>query len=136
MLTAKIKKELRKQASEAAKKAYSPYSNVLVGSSILTDKDEFFSGCNIENSSFGATVCAERVAIFHAIKTNPKNKIKLIYIYTDAGWPPCGICRQVLAEFSAKELKVIIGNKKGEEKVYTLDEIFPLAFTPDHLIKK
>jgi len=125
-------KILRSQAIKASQLAYAPYSKVQVGCALLTSKGKIFTGQNIENSSYGATVCAERVAIFTAINSG-EMKIKKIYIYTQNGWPPCGICRQVMSEFASKKLTVIIGNKKGEEKIMSLNEIFPLAFTPDHL---
>ena len=64
-----------------------------------------------------------------------KKSIKRVYVYTVEGWPPCGLCRQVMSEFAHKDLEIIIGNKKGEEKTYSFNTLFPLAFTPDHLIK-
>ena len=125
-------KKLRKLAVEASNKAYSPYSGALVGSAILTSDQTFYSGCNIENSSYGATICAERTAIFKAVSDGHK-RIDKIYIYSKDGWPPCGMCRQVLSEFASKELEVIIGNANGEEKIISFSEIFPIAFTPEHL---
>ena len=123
---------LRKIAMEASQKAYSPYSNALVGSAILTSEGKVFSGCNIENSSFGGTVCAERVAIFKAISES-KCSIKQVYVYTKDGWPPCGMCRQVMSEFASPDLEVIIGDASGKEKVMKFSDLMPLSFTPDHL---
>ena len=124
--------QLRENAITASKNAYSPYYKVLVGSAVLTQNEEIYSGCNIENSSYGATVCAERVAIFKAISEKKVN-IAALYVYTDEGWPPCGMCRQVLSEFASNETLIIIGNKNGEEKISTLKELFPNAFTPKYL---
>ena len=93
---------------------------------------EFFSGCNIENSSYGGTICAERVAIFKAVSAGHR-KLKKVYVYSKAGWPPCGMCRQVIAEFADKNLEVIIGDAKGHKKRLKFKQIFPLAFTPEHL---
>lgn len=124
--------ELRKLAQKAAARAYSPYSKAKVGCALQTSSGKIFVGQNIENSSFGATVCAERVAIFNAL-TAGESTLEKIYIFTDAGWPPCGICRQVMTEFASKKLIVIIGDKDGAEKTLTLEQIFPLAFTPSHL---
>jgi cytidine deaminase len=129
----KIKK-LRKLAYKASTLSHSPYSKAKVGSAVEMSDGSLFSGCNIENSSFGGTICAERVAIFKAISEGKKS-IKRVYVYTVEGWPPCGLCRQVMSEFAHKDLEIIIGNKKGEEKTYSFNTLFPLAFTPDHLIK-
>jgi len=122
--------KLRELAIEASKNSHSPYSNAQVGSAIQMKSGQYFSGCNIENSSFGGTVCAERVAIFKAVSQNEKS-ISKIYVYTKAGWPPCGLCLQVMTEFSDNELEVIIGNEAGEEKKVLIKDLLPLAFTPD-----
>ena len=122
--------KLRELAIEASKNSHSPYSNAQVGSAIQMKSGQYFSGCNIENSSFGGTVCAERVAIFKAVSQNEKSIAK-IYVYTKAGWPPCGLCLQVMTEFSDTELEVIIGNEAGDEKSVLIKDLLPLAFTPD-----
>ena len=125
--------DLRTAAIEASRKAYSPYSKALVGSAILTVDGKVYSGCNIENSSFGGTVCAERVAIFKAI-SEQKTKIKQVYVYTKDGWPPCGMCRQVMSEFADPNLEIIMGDEAGKETVMKFSDLMPLSFTPDHLI--
>lgn len=126
-------KEMREVAKDFALRAHSPYSHAKVGAAVLTSKNKIFGGCNIENSSYGGTVCAEQVAILKAISEGQK-ELLLIYIYTTAGWPPCGICRQIMSEFSAKNFKVIIGDSKGKESLFDFKkEILPLAFTPTHL---
>lgn len=126
-------KKLRKQAMQQSKQAYSPYSKALVGCALLTGSKKIFVGQNIENSSFGATVCAERVAIFNAI-TKGEKIFQHLYVYTEEGWPPCGMCLQVMAEFAHPErLFVTLGNKKGMERTFLLKELFPLAFTPEFL---
>lgn len=127
-------KKLRELAIGASKLAHSPYSNAKVGSAIETTSGKVFSGCNIENSSFSATLCAERVAIFKAVSEGEKS-LKSVYVYTKDGWPPCGMCLQVISEFATNETQVIIGNDKGEEKVLKFKELMPNAFTPDHLKK-
>ena len=126
---------LRQKAIEAAQKSHSPYSCAQVGSAIVTEDGTVYGGCNIENSSFGGTVCAERVAIWKAISEGHR-RIKLVYVYTDAGWPPCGLCRQVMSEFATGDLQVVIGNKNGEEQLWKFTDLLPLAFTPEHLTKK
>lgn len=127
--------DLRKKALEAAQHSHSPYSQVKVGSALVTADGSVFSGCNIENSSFGGTVCAERVAIWQAVSAGHR-QISQLYVYTDDGWPPCGLCRQVMAEFASADLTIIIGDKKGQERHWKFSDLLPLAFTPDHLIKK
>lgn len=127
--------DLRKKAFEAAQQSHSPYSLAKVGSAIVTEDGTVYGGCNIENSSFGGTVCAERVAIWKAVSEGHKH-IKRIYVYTDAGWPPCGMCRQVMAEFAAPDLEIVIGDKAGKEQVWKFKDIMPMAFTPEHLTKK
>ncbi len=130
-----IIQELREAASTASKHAYSPYSKACVGSAVLTSENKIYSGCNIENSSYGGTVCAERVAIFKAI-SEKKVLLSKVYVYSKDGWPPCGLCRQVISEFAANDLEIIIGNEKGEEKRIKFIDLMPLSFTPDYLDRK
>lgn len=128
------KSDLRKIAKDASKKAHSPYSKAKVGSAIQMTSGNVYDGCNIENSSFGGTVCAERVAIWKAISEGEKS-IDKVYVYTKDGWPPCGLCLQVMSEFAGKNLEIIIGNEKGEEKMHKFKELLPNAFTPENLKK-
>ena len=130
----KTNQELRAKAKEASTHAYSPYSKALVGSAILTSDDTIYSGCNVENSSYGGTVCAERVAIFKAVSEKPLRLTK-VYVYSKDGWPPCGMCRQVISEFATPELEIIIGNDQGEETIMKFSDLMPLSFTPDKLLK-
>ncbi len=127
-------KLMRDMSIDVAQKAYSPYSKAKIGSTVLTVEKKYFSGCNVENSSYGATVCAERVAILKAV-SNGFIKISKIYIYSKDGWPPCGMCRQVLSEFATNDLEVIIGDKEGNERFFKFRDLFPEAFTPEHLKK-
>lgn len=126
-------KKLRTLAVEASKKAYSPYSKVQVGCALETSDGSLYSGCNIENASYGGTICAERVAIFKAV-SEKKMKLSKIYVFTKEGWPPCGMCRQVMSEFADDQLEVIIGNEKGEEVKIKFKDLMPLSFTPNHLL--
>ena len=102
---------LRKLAIEASKNAYSPYSKAMVGSALITSDGSIYSGCNVENASYGGTICAERVAILKAV-SDKKMKLKKIYVYTKEGWPPCGMCRQVMSEFADKDLEIIKSSVK------------------------
>ncbi len=127
--------ELRDAAFQAAQKSHSPYSRAQVGSAVLTSDGKIYEGCNIENSSFGGTVCAERVAIWKAVSEG-HTRIKRVYVWTEAGWPPCGLCRQVMAEFADPDLEVAIGDKNGTVRTLKFADLLPLAFTPEHLTKK
>lgn len=125
--------KLRALALEASKNAYSPYSKAHVGSAVETSDGSIYTGCNIENASYGGTICAERVAILKAV-SEKKMKLTKIYVYTKEGWPPCGMCRQVMSEFAADDLEVIIGNEAGHETKMKFKDLMPLSFTPDHLV--
>lgn len=129
-------KELIKKAIEAREKAYVPYSKFKVGAALLTENDKVYTGCNIENASYGATNCAERTAIFKAVSEGEKN-IKAIAIVgsQEELTFPCGICRQVISEFALGDMKVIIGKNENEYVVKTLEEILPGAFTKKDLQK-
>lgn len=121
-------------AKAASERAYSPYSKAKVGSAIRMSSGKVYQGCNVENSSFGGTVCAERVAIFKAISEGEKI-IDKVYVYTKDGWPPCGLCLQVMAEFGTPDMEVTLGDEKGQEKVLKFKELLPHAFTSEHLKK-
>lgn len=123
---------LRDLALDASKRAHSPYSKANVGSAVETVDGKIYQGCNIENASFGGTVCAERVAMWKAVSEGHK-RMKRIYVYTDAGWPPCGMCLQVMTEFADGNLEITIGDKNGKETTKKLKELLTCAFTPDHM---
>jgi cytidine deaminase len=119
-------KDLLEKAKKAAEKSYSPYSNFRVGSSVLTTEGKIFTGTNIENKSYGGTICAERVAVSKAISEGYK-KIEVICIVgldSPEILPPCGICRQFIAEFG-REIKIIMANKNLEYKIVLLNELLP-----------
>jgi cytidine deaminase len=125
--------ELVKYAKIAMENAYVPYSNFRVGAALLTENNEIYTGCNIENAAYGSTNCAERTALFKAVSEG-KRKFKRIAIISDSEHftYPCGICRQVLAEFSVN-IEVIVANNKGEFKVHKFSDILPYAFTNEDL---
>ena len=131
-------KELIRAAFLARKNAYAPYSGYQVGAALLTDDDQLFTGCNVENASYGATCCAERTAIFKAVSEG-NHKIKAIAISGGKGSElnmayPCGICRQVLREFSdPKSLRVLVGTSSEEFTAHTLEELLPESFGPEAL---
>jgi cytidine deaminase len=128
-LNSKQRNELIEAAKEASKFAYAPYSKFKVGAALLAKSGKIFTGCNIENSSFGLTICAERVAIFKAITAGERN-FDAIAIYTNTKdfTLPCGACLQVLKEF-AKNLTVITVNRYGKSKTYKLSQLLPYPFS-------
>jgi cytidine deaminase len=121
-------------ASEARRLAYAPYSKFLVGAAALFEDGLITSGCNVENASYGLAMCAERNAIGAAIAKG-KKKLLAIAIVVDSKepTPPCGMCRQVMAEFGDPELPVRMRNLEGAEGRYTLKELLPHAFTKKFL---
>lgn len=127
-----MKIDLRAEAKKASTFSHSPYSKAKVGAALLTDDGTLYTGCNIENSSFGGTVCGERTAIWKAVSEGHKT-IKKIYVYTEPGWPPCGMCLQVMTEFSDGDLEVTFGDKNGKETTKKLRELLTHAFTPKHM---
>lgn len=126
--------ELVKLAIEARKNAYVPYSKFQVGAAILTSNGKVYTGCNIENASYGLTNCAERTAIFKAVSEG-EHKIDVIAIAGDTEGPisPCGACRQVISEFSDGNTKVILTNLNGDTEETTISKLLPGAFTPKDL---
>jgi len=124
--SSKERSELVAAATRVKQNAYAIYSNFRVGAALLTDEGEVFQGCNVENSSYGLTICAERNAVFQAVAQG-RNRFKAIAIVSDDDGfiTPCGACRQVLAEF-APRLEIILTNKAGNKKVTTLDKLFPI----------
>ena len=121
-------KDLIKQASKAMKKAYAPYSKFKVGAALLTDKGKVYTGCNIENASYGLTVCAERAAIFKAISEGERKfKSIVIVINSTKVAMPCGACLQVMAEFAPK-LKIVLSDKKGRHISRKLTDLLPEVF--------
>lgn len=123
-------KSLLKAAKAAMKKAHAPYSKFRVGAAFVTNKGERFSGCNVENASYGMTNCAERTAIFTAVaKLGGKMRIKAIAVANDQGAPcsPCGACRQVIYEFGP-DATVYFLTKKGEWTEVAITELLPEGF--------
>ncbi len=123
--------KLYKLASYVRKKAYAPYSNFKVGAALKTKKGQIYTGSNIENSSFGLTVCAERIAIFKAVNDGIRD-FEFIAICADKEVFPCGACLQVMNEFSP-EIKIIL-KVKGKIKVYKLKELLPFGFEKNFLL--
>lgn len=134
-------KELILSALEARKKAYTPYSEFKVGAAVLTAELRIYTGCNIENAAYSPGICAERTAVYKAISEGCR-KIKAIAIVGDKTGDtisqyafPCGVCRQVMREFSNPEEMIVIVAKSCEEyQLYTLNQLLPESFGPENLI--
>ncbi len=130
---------LAREALKARGSAYAPYSHYTVGASLLTEEGARFTGCNIENASYGATNCAERTAFFKAVSRGER---KFLAIAVAGGMEgeepvdyayPCGICRQVMREFCSDDFKVIVVKSEGDYREYRLDELLPSGFGGESL---
>lgn len=132
-------KELMVAANEARKFAYTPYSHFKVGAALLTKSGKVYTGCNIENSSYTPTVCAERTAVFKAVSEGESDFAVIAVVGGKEENPlefcsPCGVCRQVLAEFCGEDFRILLGNPEKFQS-YTVDEILPFSFTKKDLNK-
>ncbi len=128
-------KKLRTAAKTAAGRAYAPYSKFHVGAAILTTTGKIYSGCNVENASYGLTNCAERTAIFNAVAAGGRKlRLQCVVVYTPTDMPtaPCGACRQVINEFGPAALILSICRGKGHIASRT-HELLPDAFGPANL---
>jgi cytidine deaminase len=126
---------LNEAALAALKFSYSPYSQKKIGASVLLNNGKMYSGCNIENASYGGTVCAERVAIWKAFSENSSDvKISEIFVASEAAnpWPPCGLCRQVIAEFATDSTKITLINTHNVKKEFLFKDLFPSSFGPEN----
>ncbi len=116
------------QAKSASEKAYAPYSGYKVGAALLCSDGTVFTGCNVENASYSLTICAERNAVFQAVAAGQRDFLALaIYVDGEVLFPPCGACRQVLAEFNPN-LHILYANRLGSI-LSDLDRLLPQAFT-------
>ncbi len=125
---------LQSAAEQAAAQAYAPYSQFPVGVAVLAASGKIYTGCNVENASYGGTVCAERNAIAAAVVAGER-KFSALLVYTPQAMltPPCGICRQVIAEFFTPDAPVASCNHLQQQQQWTLGELLPAAFTPTYL---
>lgn len=132
-----IRTELVRRAVNAKRTSYSPYSKFRVGAAVLTDDGEIFSGCNVENASYGLAICAERNAIFQMAFAG-KRKIKVVAVSSDehSFITPCGACRQVISEFAGHDTEIILITKNGKTKTVKFNRLFPTPPTLDKLKKK
>ena len=131
-------KELCRTAIEAMQKAYAPYSGYRVGAALLTADGAVYTGCNIENASYTPTVCAERTAIFKAVSEGERAFTAIAVAGGKDGvisgaCPPCGVCRQVMAEFCPPDFTVLVVTGEDTYTAYTLADLLPSGFGPAHL---
>jgi cytidine deaminase len=125
---------LFEQARKVRERAHAPYSRFPVGAAVLYADGSVVTGCNVENSSYGLSVCAERSALAAGVAQGRGKPVAVaIVVDTPTPCPPCGMCRQVMLEFAPKELPVRSRNLKGDEARYSLGELLPHAFTSDFL---
>lgn len=128
-------KKLMKMARKARQNAYAPYSHFAVGAALLAESGRVYTGCNIENASYGLTCCAERNAIFAAVGAGER-RFKMLAVAADSPEPvaPCGACRQVIAEFGIP--LVVMGNLKEATKTMTAEELLPYGFGQESMNNK
>ena len=121
--------ELMEIAEKACENAYAPYSKFKVGAALLTSDGRVFTGCNVENSSYGAGICAERTAAVKAVSEGAVRFSAIAIANAGGGLTfPCGICRQFLSEFAEEGFRVILRNDKGSLEIFTLEELMPHSF--------
>ncbi len=131
-------KELVKAAFDAMQKAYAPYSNYKVGAALLSKSGRVYSGCNVESASYSPTNCAERTAFFKAISEGEREFLKIAIVGGKNGnvtdlFMPCGVCRQVMAEFCNSDFEVIVARSEDDFTVFTLSELLPHGFSKDNV---
>lgn len=129
---------LVKAAWLARERAYAPYSHFKVGAVIVNEQDQIFSGCNVENASYGGTVCAERIAIFKAVSEGALKpgslKAVVVAAESDQSVAPCGFCRQIIEEFAGPETEVLLSIETGKVAArYKHSELLPYSFNKSHL---
>lgn len=131
-LTKQEKQELVDLANTSRERAYVPYSNYRVGSSLRTKTGRIFTGVNVENAAYPQTMCAERIAIFKAV-SDGESEFEVITVVTDNGGSPCGGCRQVMAEFGLDTIVILADGKGNIVQETTVKELLPGAFMPEQL---
>ncbi|WP_426951793.1 cytidine deaminase [Bacillus mycoides] len=128
------KKKYIEEANKMLSKAYIPYSKFPVGAALVTKEGKIYTGCNIENASYGLCNCAERTAIFKAVSEGERDFSYLVITgETEGPISPCGACRQVIAEFCNPKMPVLLTNVKGDEKEVTVEQLLPGAFSIEDL---
>lgn len=131
-------KELMRLACEARERAYAPYSGFAVGAALLSKSGRVYTGCNVENAAFSPTNCAERTAFFKAVSEGKRDFVAIAITGGKIGektgqiCTPCGVCRQVMAEFCRGDFVIVLGNEDSLAQ-HTLAELLPMSFLPESL---
>ena len=138
MINETVISDLCRKAIDMRSESYAPYSDFLVGSAVLLSDGTVYTGCNIKNSAFGPSICAERTAIFKAVSEGHKDfaAIAIAGGKRDGELQycaPCGVCRQVMREFCGDSFKIYLAKSAGDYKEFTLGELLPESFGPDNL---
>lgn len=124
-------------AAEARACSYSPYSRFAVGAALLTASGKIYTGCNIENAAYGPSNCAERTAFFTAVSQGERAFTAIAIVGGREDWDsfcaPCGVCRQVMAEFCQDSFRILLGRSDGAVREFTLKELLPMRFGPENL---
>jgi cytidine deaminase len=131
-ITMETARELLALAGEVRQRAHAPYSGFKVGAALLAADGMVYQGCNVENSSYSLTCCAERTAMFHAVSEGQSDFLAVAIAADGDAVPPCGACRQVLSEFS-RDLTVILADADGKPRILSLTNLLPEPFTADFL---
>ncbi|MBQ8740419.1 MAG: cytidine deaminase [Clostridia bacterium] len=131
-------KELVKAAFDAMQKAYAPYSSYKVGAALLGKSGKVYSGCNVENAAYGPTNCAERTAFFKAVSEGEREFSKIAVVGGKDGvvtdmFMPCGVCRQVMAEFCDSDFEIIVARSEDDFTVFPLSELLPFGFSKNNI---
>lgn len=127
-ISAEVADLLVSKAMAASQNAYAPYSGFKVGAALLCDDGEIFTGCNVENSAYPVTNCAERTAVFTAVAAGKRSFKAIAIVAADDYCYPCGSCRQVLSEFANGDFVVLAANNGGKYKLHSLSELLPYSF--------
>ena len=127
-------KSLVAQAFKMLDFSYAPYSHFHVGAALLTSDGKIFTGCNVENAAYGPSNCAERTAVFKAVSEGYKDFAAIAIVGGENGkvsefCTPCGVCRQVLAEFCSKDFEIVLADSPDNWKIFTLGELLPESFS-------
>ena len=132
------REKLIESAFAAMSYAYAPYSGYKVGAALLSSSGRVFSGCNVENAAYGPTNCAERTAFFKAVSEGERDFSAIAIVGGKEGnvkdlFVPCGVCRQVMAEFCDGDFEIIVAKSPEEYSVFTLSELLPMGFSPKNV---
>ena len=138
MIDEKVISDLCQKAIDMRSESYAPYSDFLVGSAVLLSDGTVYTGCNIENSAFGPSICAERTAIFKAVSEGHRDFAAIAIAGGKRGGDlqycsPCGVCRQVMREFCGSSFKIFLAKSADDYREFTLGELLPESFGPDNL---